>query len=227
MKKILVIDMDPQANATDTLTRDQIDEDQSIASIFGAEPSHNLVRVFSTRFEGVDLIPSHLTLTQREFQTARMKDPQLRLPKLVSSIKSQYDFILIDCPPSLGLFTLNALVASEKLLIPLQLERYSVLGLRDLLSTYQVVKEINPELSILGVLPYMVDKRYKVHHEIADELKKIAEKKNIPFLHKQLISTSAQIKLAASGRKTIHEQTKQAMAYKQFNTLAIWLGKQV
>ncbi len=225
--KVLVIDIDPQANSTDTLLHEQVSSEQSIASIFELQPFSKPTRIFETRFDNVHLIPSNLSLSHREFQTKDMVDAEYRLKGILAPVKNQYTHILIDCPPSLGLFTINALVASDHVLIPTHLERYAILGINDLLDVIEVVQAKNPNLSILGILPYMVDKRFKVHNEMLGEIRMFAKQIGIPYLQKQTISTNAQLRLAASARKTIHEQNIRVSVYKQFNALATWLKEQV
>lgn len=223
---VLVVDIDPQANATDTLVETPVPSDQSILNIFDQPQSKHVV-VHTCRLDQVYLIASHLSIAKREFDFHSIEDAQHRLARVLEPIRSSYTYVLVDCPPSLGLFTVNALLASDWVLIPVQMERYSILGLKDLLKTIRVLQEMNTKLSILGVLPNMVHRRYKIHMETLAYFRSTLKQTGIPFLEKELISTSAQLKQASAARRTIHEHDKKAPVYKQFNTLANWIREKV
>jgi len=170
-KKILLIDIDPQGNATSGLGINKHNIKQSIYDLVIDEIDPRPV-VISTMVENLSLIPSTLSLTGAEVELVGIMGREYRLKKALSAILGDFDFIIIDCPPSLGLLTVNALAAADSVLIPIQCEFYALEGLSQLVNTINLVKEnINAALGIEGVLLTMADFRTNLTNEVIKEVR--------------------------------------------------------
>jgi len=170
-KKILLIDIDPQGNATSGLGINKHNIKQSIYDLVIDEIDPRPV-VISTMVENLSLIPSTLSLTGAEVELVGIMGREYRLKKALSAILGDFDFIIIDCPPSLGLLTVNALAAADSVLIPIQCEFYALEGLSQLVNTINLVKEnINASLGIEGVLLTMADFRTNLTNEVIKEVR--------------------------------------------------------
>lgn len=168
-KKVLLIDIDPQGNATSGLGIDKHTIKSSIYDLIIDEIDPTTV-IIKTPIENLYLIPSNLNLTGAEVELVGIMGREYRLKKAITAISSEYDFILIDCPPSLGLLTINALSAAYSALIPIQCEYYALEGLSQLTNTINLVKEnLNPSLAIEGVLLTMADYRTNLTNEVISE----------------------------------------------------------
>ena len=169
-KKVLLIDCDPQGNATSGLG---IEKDGLELSIYDAlindTPMEEII--IQTQF-GLDVVPSVMDLAGAEVELVNLEDKQYRLKKAVELGKEKYDYILIDCPPSLGHVTLNALTAADSVLLPLQCEFYALEGLSQRLSTVQLVQEqLNEKLRIEGLVLTMYDSRTNLAEQVVEEVK--------------------------------------------------------
>ena len=172
-ERVLVIDLDPQGNATSGLgfRRDSIERSVYDAIIDGADLSELVLRVSID--DRLALIPSTIALAGAEVELAPVEGRERRLGRLLAEILDEYDYILIDCPPSLGLLTVNALTASDSVLIPLQCEYYALEGLTQLLATLDLVRDhLNPELVLKGVALTMYDARTKLSADVAAEARR-------------------------------------------------------
>ena len=170
-KKTLLIDFDPQANATTGLSDFGIDNSHSIYDALSENQSMRNV-ISSTNLDYLDFIRSDNNLVGCEVELVGVQNREKQLLRLINKVKKDYDFILIDCPPSLGLLTLNVLVASNNILIPIQSEFFALEGLKSLQETIKIVKEIiNNELRILGLLITMHTKRLKLSKKVEGLLK--------------------------------------------------------
>ena len=171
-KKVLLIDADPQANATsgmgiqmDTI---EIGTYQVLELTCGAKDA-----IIPTTSPNVDIIPAHIDLVAIEIELVDKEDREYMLKKALKDIKNDYDYILIDCAPSLGLTTLNALVAADSVMIPIQCEYFALEGLGKLLNTIKSVQKIhNPQLDIEGLLLTMFDSRLRLSNQVVDEVRK-------------------------------------------------------
>ncbi len=168
-KRTLLIDMDPQANATSGYGS-SIDED--ISSIYEVliqnRPIGDIIR--ETDVPYLRLAPSHIRLTGAEIEMVSVISRERRLKDALKAARGEYDYIFIDCPPSLGLLTLNALTAADSVLIPIQCEYYALEGLSKLMNTVKLVqRHLNPRLSVEGVLLTMFDGRLNLSRQVADE----------------------------------------------------------
>ena len=171
-KKILLIDIDPQGNATSGLGIDKHTIKSSIYDLLIDEIDPRTI-ILKTSIENLSLIPSNLSLTGAEVELVGIMGREYRLKKAIAVIAQQYDFVIIDCPPSLGLLTVNALSAAYSVLIPIQCEYYALEGLSQLSGTVNLVREnLNPSLAIEGVLMTMADYRTKHTNEVIDEVRK-------------------------------------------------------
>jgi chromosome partitioning protein len=171
-ERVLVIDLDPQGNATSGLgfRRDSIDRSVYDAVIDGVGLADLILPV---EVEGLELIPSTIALAGAEVELAPVEGRERRLGRLLADIADDYDYILIDCPPSLGLLTVNALTAADSVLIPLQCEYYALEGLTQLLATLDLVRDhLNPDLLLKGVALTMYDGRTKLSADVAAEARR-------------------------------------------------------
>ena len=171
-KKILLIDADPQANATSGLGVDINQTNYGTYQLL----EHSIEvsdAIISTNSPNLDLIPSHIDLVASEIELVNQDEREYMLKKALKSIKKDYDYILIDCAPSLGLITLNALVAADAVIIPIQCEYFALEGLGKLLNTIKSVQKLhNKELDIEGLLLTMYDTRLRLSNQVVEEVKK-------------------------------------------------------
>ncbi len=175
--RVLLIDTDPQGNATSGVGVDKRSVKYSSYSITVDEVKAEDA-VVHTEFENLDVIPSSIELAAAELELADFDHRESRLKNALAPIKSGYDYILIDCPPSLGLITTNALCASDTILVPIQPEYYALEGLSQLIATVRLVKrKYNPYLEIEGVLLTMYDGRLNLTQQVVQEVKKFFPKK--------------------------------------------------
>lgn len=170
-KKTLLIDEDSQGNSTSGLSR-SVTLDKSLYDVLlnGTSPEEAVVK---TAIRKLHLLPASIDLAGAEIEIAPLAERESLLKRKIEPLREQYDYIIIDCPPSLGLMTLNALVASDSIIIPIQAEFYALEGLSQLVKTVQVVsRRMNPRLHILGILLTMFDGRTNLSLQVAEEVKK-------------------------------------------------------
>jgi chromosome partitioning protein len=168
----LLIDADPQANSTSGLGVDHHEEIKNIYDVLinDLDPRE---AVMKTEMPYLALLPSHINLVGAEVELVELADREKMMLNAVSQLRDQYEYIFIDCPPSLGLLTLNSLVASDSVLIPVQCEYYALEGLGQLLNTITIVKQnLNPRLEIEGVLMTMFDSRLRLSNQIVEEVRR-------------------------------------------------------
>ena len=171
-KKVLLIDADPQANATSGLGIDVESVEVGTYQVL----EHTILAkdtIVKTESPNVDLIPAHIDLVAIEIELVDKQEREYMLKKALEDIKDDYDYILIDCAPSLGLITLNSLVAADSVVIPIQCEYFALEGLGKLLNTIKSVQKIhNPSLEIEGLLLTMFDSRLRLSNQVVDEVRK-------------------------------------------------------
>lgn len=168
----LIIDIDPQSNTTSGLGIESKTVESSIYEVMvdGVKMSETISK---TELEYLDLVPSHINLVGAEIEMVDRNQRERILAKAVEEVRDNYDFIIIDCPPSLGLLTINSLTASDSVLIPVQCEYFALEGLGQLLNTIKIVRQhMNPDLEIEGVLLTMYDTRTRLSNQVADEVKR-------------------------------------------------------
>lgn len=176
-KKTLLVDIDPQGNTTSGIG---IDKDKIESSIYDSLINGNPIRnsLLNTEIKYLDLIPANIQLVGAEVELVSVLEREFRLRNALMAVKDDYDFIVIDCPPSLGLLTINALTAADSLIIPIQCEYYALEGLGQLLNTVNLVKKhLNPDLELHGVLLTMYDSRLNLSKQVAEEARKFFPEK--------------------------------------------------
>ncbi|MDB5085525.1 MAG: sporulation initiation inhibitor Soj [Bacilli bacterium] len=171
-KKVLLIDIDPQGNTTSGIGISKADVQHCIYDVVINERQASEV-IIDTEVEGLRIIPATIQLAGAEIELVPTVSREVRLKRAIQSIKPMFDYIIIDCPPSLGLLTVNALTASDSVLIPIQCEYYALEGLSQLLSTIRLVqKHLNTSLEIEGVVLTMLDARTNLGIQVIEDVKK-------------------------------------------------------
>ncbi len=169
--KTLLVDADPQANATSGIGYDPREIKASIYEciINGIDPKE---AILETSTPNLDLLPAHIDLVGAEIEMINLADREHKMKEVFAKIKDQYDFIIIDCSPSLGLITINSLTAADSVVIPVQCEYFALEGLGKLLNTIKIVQtRLNPDLQIEGILLTMYDVRLRLSNQVVEEVK--------------------------------------------------------
>lgn len=170
-QKVLIVDADPQANATSGLGFNVREIEKSIYEciVNGIDPKE---AIFPTEVKGLSILPSHIDLVGAEIEMLTVDDREKVLKKVLDMVKEQFDYVLIDCSPSLGLITVNALSASDSVIIPVQCEYFALEGLGKLLNTIKIIQgRLNPDLEIEGFLLTMYDSRLRLSNQVVDEVR--------------------------------------------------------
>jgi chromosome partitioning protein len=198
-KKTLLVDIDPQATSTSGVGIDKSKLEGSIYEVLVQDLPLQTV-IHKTELPFLDLVPSHLRLVGAEVELVNVLARERRLKTALEPVKEQYDFILIDSPPSMGLLTINTLTAADSILIPIQCEFYALEGLSQLLSTIKLVrKNLNPGLEIEGVLLTMYDGRLNLSRQVAEEARKYFSDK----VYKTVINRNVRLSEAPGFGKPI------------------------
>ena len=199
-KKTLVIDTDPQGNATSGLGIDKEGVERSIYDVLTADLPLDEAIVREVHFPYLDVVPATRDLVGAEVELVNRRNREQILRRALEAVRDRYEYILIDCPPSLGLLTLNTLAAADSVLIPIQCEFYALEGLSQLLNTVTIVqKNLNPSLQIEGVLLTMYDGRLNLSRQVADEAKEYFG----PKVYRSTIPRNVRIAEAPSFGKPI------------------------
>jgi ATPases involved in chromosome partitioning len=170
-QKVLVIDVDPQGNTTSGLGIDKNNTENTVYELMLGEASTDDC-IYKSVMDDLDVIPSNVNLAGAEIDLIDIDDREYILKKIVSSLKEKYDFILLDCPPSLSMLTVNAMTAANTVLVPIQCEYYALEGLSQLIRTINLVKQkLNPELEIEGVVFTMYDARTNLSLQVVENVK--------------------------------------------------------
>ncbi len=170
-KRTLLVDMDPQANACSGLGLDKGAQELTVYNALLGDASTQEVRVRS-QLEHLDILPSNTDLIGAEIELVSAFAREGKLLGVLNEIRDEYDYIIIDCPPSLGLLTVNALTAADSVLIPLQCEFYAMEGLSQLMQTIRLIqKQLNPALKVRGILLTMFDGRNNLSHQVSGEMR--------------------------------------------------------
>lgn len=177
-KKVLILDLDPQGNATSGVGINKTKDLKTIYDLIDGESAYEDV-IKTTIVENLYLIPSTVDLAGAEVELIALPQREKIIKRILDEIKASYDFILIDCPPSLGLITVNALTAADSVLIPIQCEFFALEGLTQLMNTIRLIKyrEFNPNLDIEGVVMTMKDKRFNLTAQVSNEIVKFFKQK--------------------------------------------------
>lgn len=171
-KRVLLVDADPQANASSGLG---VDIRELEASIYECLVNNIPTRqaIIETDVENLHLIPSHIDLVGAEIEMLNLPDRERLMQRVLQPVREQYDYILIDCSPSLGLITVNALTAADSVIIPVQCEFFALEGIAKLLNTIKIIKsQLNPGLNIMGFVLTMYDNRLRLSNQVLDEVRR-------------------------------------------------------
>jgi chromosome partitioning protein len=215
-KRILLIDIDPQGNATNGFGFEQNKlEETTYEVLIGKEEIEEAI--LQTEIPNLSLLPANINLVGAEIELVNFVGREKILKQRIAPIKNQYDFIIIDCPPSLGLLTVNALTCADSVLIPVQCEYYALEGLSKLLNTIHMVrKALNPELGIEGVLLTMFDSRLRLSNQVAAEIWKLFGDKAF----KTVINRNVRLSEAPSHGKPIILYDPSSVGCKNYLDLA-------
>ena len=213
--KTLLIDVDPQGNSTSGVGIDKSEIDYSTYDLLIGEAAAREILI-ETEFKNLSVLPSSINLAGAEIELAEQENRNRILKKAIATLVVEFDYIIIDCPPSLGIISINALVAADTLIVPLQCEYYALEGLSQLVNTVRTVKrEYNPNLELEGVLFTMYDSRLKLTQQVVDEVNKYFAGKT----YKTMIPRSVKIAESPSyGKPVIYYEkySKASFAYKKF-----------
>lgn len=215
-KKTLLIDIDPQGNTTSGLGVDPRGVELSVydALINDVDIEETLVK---TEFDNLWICPANINLAGAELELVAKPEREYILKKAIARVKDKFDFIFIDCPPSLGLITLNSFAATDSVLVPIQCEYYALEGLSQLTNTIKMVKKaLNPELSLEGVLLTMFDARTNLSIQVVDEVKKFFPEK----VFKTVIPRNVRLSEAPSFGQPIIEYDKHSRGAECYMQLA-------
>lgn len=197
-KRVLIVDNDPQANATSGVGVNPAEGKTMYEVLLDDHDAHNVI--VDTQMPFLSLLPSHINLVGAEVEMVELEDRERRLQKGLQTVRDRFDFIIVDCPPSLGLLTLNALTTADSVLIPVQCEYFALEGLGQLFNTINMVKKnLNPNLDIEGVLLTMFDSRLKLSNQVVDEVRRYFGDK----VFKTVVSRNIRLSEAPSFGKPI------------------------
>ena len=211
--RVLLVDIDPQSNLTQALGYDPTQLQQSIHNVL-LNPTHSLDAATLHTEHGVDLVPATLVLAGAELTLASVFGRELRLRTALLEVRHQYDYILIDSPPSLGIFTVNALTAADAVIVPLQAHVFALQALPQLEETIAIVRQLNPSLAIGGIVVTMIDRRTSVNQVVEDAARQqygdLVFKTVIPFNVKLVEAPAAGQPISAyapgsSGARAYHD----------------------
>lgn len=215
-KKVLLIDSDAQGNATSGLGVRKPDVKQDIYDVLVNEVSIKETIIKTTR-ENLSIVPATLQLAGAEIELTSMMARESRLKSALAEVSDEYDFILVDCPPSLGHLTINAFTASDAILIPVQCEYYALEGLSQLLNTVRLVqKHFNPGLAIEGVLLTMYDARTNLGAEVVEEVRRYFQEK----VYDTIIPRNVRLSEAPSHGKPIIDYDPRSKGAEVYQALA-------
>ena len=215
-RKVLLIDTDPQGNASSGVGVEKEAIEKSVYDVLiNSMPMKDAI--VSTEYHNLDLCPSNIDLAGAEIELVAEDNREFLLKEALSSVKDDYDFIIIDCPPSLGLLTLNSFVCADSVIIPIQCEYYALEGLSQLTNTIRKIKTaFNPELEIEGVLLTMYDTRTNLSMQVAREVKKFYGSK----LYKSVIPRNVRLSEAPSFGQPINVYDKSSKGCSCYMSLA-------
>lgn len=215
-KKVLLIDSDAQGNATSGLGIRKGEVDMDIYDVLINETPINSVLLPSSR-ENLDVVPASIQLAGAEVELSNVDRRETRLKSALENVRANYDYILIDCPPSLGHLTINAFTASDSVLIPVQSEYYALEGLSQLLNTVRLVqKHFNNNLKIEGVLLTMLDRRTNLGYEVVEEVKKYFHEK----VYETIVPRNIRLSESPSYGQSIIDYDINSIGAKSYQSLA-------
>ena len=219
-KKVLCVDMDAQANTTCGLS---VDDESLELTIYDLLKEKRVTKeiiekvMIQTEYENLYLLPSDITLSNAEITLANSISRESILAKILDKVKDDFDMVLLDCAPSLGLLSINSLVASDRIIVPLAPGYFGTKGIKHLLDTIELVKEnLNPDLEIMGVLVTKFDERKTIAKDLVPKLKDVFEDQ----VFETIIRVDSQIEYAQENRKPVVFYKKDARATKDYINLA-------
>lgn len=215
-KKVLILDIDPQGNTTSGIGIKKKGLERTTYEVLIDEKMHPREAIMPTIVKNLDIIPASVQLAGAEIELVKLEGREKRLKNAIDKIKNDYDYIFIDCPPSLGLLTINSLTAVDSVLIPIQCEFYALEGVSQLVSTIDLVKKsLNPNLEVQGVILSMFDGRTNLSIQVVEEVKKYFKSK----VYATVIPRNIRLAEAPSFGLPITEydpKSKGAQAYIEF-----------
>ena len=216
-KNVLLVDMDPQGNASSGLGLKRFEiQDKTVYHLLTNQGKiHDFI--FDTRVKNLKVIPATPDLVGAEIELIEVDDREYQLKQSLKLVENEYDYVLIDCPPSLGLLTLNALVAGQSFIVPLQCEYYALEGLSQLLNTAGIIKKnLNSELVIEGILLTMFDRRNNLSHQVVDEINNHFKGK----VFNTIIPRNVRLSEAPSHGLTVYEYDNKSLGAKKYRELS-------
>jgi chromosome partitioning protein len=214
-KKVLLIDMDPQANTTNGVGINDDELEQSIYTVLMQKANINDI-IIKTQWDNLYCVPSDITLSNGEITLSSVMSRENVLSRSIGAIRNEYDYILIDCPPSLGLLSINSLVAADSLIIPVNPGYFSVKGIKHLMDTYELVRDnLKPELEIMGALITMYDSRKNISAKVKGLLAKVFEDK----VFNTIIRINSAIEYSQDNRVPIIHFSNNCHAYDDYMML--------
>ena len=215
-KKVLMIDLDPQGNATSNLGFSKDGKFNSVYQVLSDEVSVENA-IYETKIKNLSLIPSNIHLAGVEVELVYMNSREFVIKNILDKIKNNYDYITIDCPPSLGLITINAFTASDAVIIPIQCEFFALEGLSQLMNTIRLVKKkLNPEIAIDGVVLTMCSARNNLGKQVAEEINKFFA----DTVFKTTIPRNVRLAESPSFGEPIYTYDKSCVGSKAYKALA-------
>lgn len=215
-KKVLLIDLDPQANATSGLGLSGGDKEKCVYNTLVENKPIDQI-LLDTKYKNLKAAPATISLAGAEIELVSVLSRETKLKRAIESMKEKFDYVFIDCPPSLGLLTINALTAADKVVIPVQCEYYALEGLSKLLDSIELVREnLNPSLDITGIVMTMHDPRTNLSQEVVDEVKKYLDNK----VFNSIIPRNVRLSEAPSHGMPINAYDKRSSGAKAYRALA-------
>ena len=215
-KTCLLVDIDPQGNSTSGMGISKKQVDKSSYDLIIGEATTDEV-IMKTEYKNVDVIPSNMNLSGAEVELVEIDEREKCLMKAIAEKRAEYDFILLDCPPALGMLTINALCAADSVLVPIQCEYYALEGLSQLMNTIRLIKRMyNPQIDIEGVLLTMFDGRLNLTQQVVGEIKKFFPKE----LYKTTIPRGVRLSEAPSFGTPIQYYDAKCKGAVAYNDLA-------
>ncbi len=215
-KKMLIIDIDPQGNTTSGFGIDKNSTEFNIYdALLGDEDIRNCI--VKTKYENIDIVPSNVQLAGAEIELTELSEREYRFKKMIQGIKDGYDYVFVDCPPSLGLLTINSLTGVDSVIIPIQCEYYALEGVSQLMNTIQLIKRsLNPKLEIQGVVLSMFDGRTNLSIQVVDEVKRYFKGK----VYRTIIPRNVRLAEAPSHGMPIIEYDPKSKGAEAYDELA-------
>lgn len=215
-KKVLIIDIDPQGNTTSGFG---IDKNSTEYNIYDALMGDEDIKkcIVNTDYENIDIVPSNVQLAGAEIELTGMSEREYKFKRIINQIREDYDYIFVDCPPSLGLLTINSLTGVDSVIIPIQCEYYALEGVSQLMNTIQLIKKnLNPILEIQGVVLSMFDGRTNLSIQVVDEVKRYFKGK----VYRTIIPRNVRLAEAPSHGMPVIDYDPKSKGAEAYNELA-------